>query len=1150
MNKRRIMIIAGLLFFALIARFGVNEVHAAMNLDGIFYQNLINWVPYCYSHALVDNITINEYNSGTNGKKLEKLFLPDWKPSDTPKPQNGSLTFYIPSLDIGNNKISAESPHDHGRAINCYAAFGGDGNTLGDIGSLPGRMVGLLEKYNVDMNNAQETLERMGYEVDSGTIARSTEGYCYTVYVEYNTAQPVNVGSMCKNDEDYDLGTDSTLVFSGGSNRNYIVSAGVYGRFLGSEKRLAISVKNTAVTLADISSVAYFGLGKPTVGFYQLQGQISGYVEVTRSSNVGFASDNQRLKKSNNYDVVVNKISNGTASIKDFTSADMYNLYIEYLKKNYGFTGVGSECVEQKPSILVDTNAHEYYIWSSGQWCLAGLNPNLVDKRADMTVFWGGDKKKLSHVVHTLPDLINLMGDLDYNDGDFDSVATIMEEDEYSGEKKATCKNSAGAKSLGWIVCPILEWVSDAVDDIYTDFVEPNLQLKPMLFGNVREEGGGEQYSGTYEAWTQFRDFANIVFIVLFLVVIFSQLTGVGIDNYGIKKIMPKLIVVAILINLSYVICMVLVDVSNIVGSGIQSIFNNLGKDISSLSFGISGGQYGDSNYTMQGNAVTAVAILGAIGVAGAILANPAILLSLLVSAIGILISIFFLFVLLAAREAAVIVLVVLSPLAFVCYMLPNTKKMFDRWWKLFEGLLLVYPIAGLMVGGGNYVSKLLMATGFADENQGGSFVTAFTAMMVGILPIFFIPMVLKGSFAAMGKVGGMLSGLGQSVSKRATSGLRSSERFQHAQKTGLERRDRLAAQRRAGGYVDANGQFHERGLRSRFARTGLGRIMGADVAMGRARDSYVKTQISREDARANLGTDIANYQLQQAANARTQNEAAAAVGVPELTADLAEARARSSRRAQELKGYTDQYANLTRSAMGGELQAAVNAYNNNRSEANMTRLQAALQTAESRGMNKEMLASMGGLQLSASNSNDAEILNQMAGSNDKVIGQFGKQMAKPDNATETLSMNDFAAGTGGVKMSEAFASKGTDALVGANDDTLEYIKNHGGNVSSDMLMKAASSTSDLKELRHINDMLGTKDADSINITGSQLAKIDNSTLQILASKVTKGSRLQQAFVDASNDIRKSPELLNNLNKENRKMINTIRRGAGVHLNI
>ena len=61
-----------------------------------------------------------------------------------------------------------------------------------------------------------------------------------------------------------------------------------------------------------------------------------------------------------------------------------------------------------------------------------------------------------------------------------------------------------------------------------------------------------------YEGWNTFRDIANVIFVILLMVVIFSQLTGVGIDNYGIKKILPKLIIAAILINLSYLICLIL----------------------------------------------------------------------------------------------------------------------------------------------------------------------------------------------------------------------------------------------------------------------------------------------------------------------------------------------------------------------------------------------------------------------------------------------------------------------------------------------------------------------------------------------------------------------------------------------------------------
>ena len=71
------------------------------------------------------------------------------------------------------------------------------------------------------------------------------------------------------------------------------------------------------------------------------------------------------------------------------------------------------------------------------------------------------------------------------------------------------------------------------------------------------------------------------LFIILLLVVIFSQITGVGIDNYGIKKILPKLIIAAILINLSYWICVAFVDLSNILGNSFQAMFNGLGANIS-----------------------------------------------------------------------------------------------------------------------------------------------------------------------------------------------------------------------------------------------------------------------------------------------------------------------------------------------------------------------------------------------------------------------------------------------------------------------------------------------------------------------------------------------------------------------------------------
>ena len=338
--------------------------------------------------------------------------------------------------------------------------------------------------------------------------------------------------------------------------------------------------------------------------------------------------------------------------------------------------------------------------------------------------------------------------------------ADVGDEGEGEGEV-STCASAGGAGSLGWIVCPVLEWLGDVSEGIYNEYVEPALQVSPKLF----TEGD----DATLKAWNTFRDIANVIFVIVLLIVIFSQLTGVGIDNYGIKKILPKLVVMAVLVNLSYALCILAVDVSNILGNGFQSMFNGMSQQLSSSvpqQYTITTDQ-GTSEPIDAGaiTGLTGVGILGMIVVAGvAIWASPAILISLLVAAIGIAVSIFFLFILLSAREAAILVMVIMSPLAVVMYVLPNTKNLFDRWLKMFEGLLFVYPICGLLVGAGGYVSRLLIVTGATS----GDFIWSFMAMVVSIVPIFFIPTVLKGAFSAMGKMGGTLAGLGASAAAGA----------------------------------------------------------------------------------------------------------------------------------------------------------------------------------------------------------------------------------------------------------------------------------------------------------------------------------------------------------------------------------------------
>jgi hypothetical protein len=112
---------------------------------------------------------------------------------------------------------------------------------------------------------------------------------------------------------------------------------------------------------------------------------------------------------------------------------------------------------------------------------------------------------------------------------------------------------------------------------------------------------------------------------------------------------------------------------------------------------------------------------------------------------------------LLGARKAGIVVLTVISPLAVLAYMLPNTKKFYDRWWNLFLGFLIVYPVASLMMGAGDFVSRILLSSS-------SGFVTWVTAILVGITPIFFIPKIIKSSFNGMGKLGAKVAGFGKTL--------------------------------------------------------------------------------------------------------------------------------------------------------------------------------------------------------------------------------------------------------------------------------------------------------------------------------------------------------------------------------------------------
>lgn len=319
------------------------------------------------------------------------------------------------------------------------------------------------------------------------------------------------------------------------------------------------------------------------------------------------------------------------------------------------------------------------------------------------------------------------------------------EEDGAKGEM-SVCFQNAGA--LGWMICPLIYALRDAAQGIFSGFIDPLLRVHDSIIGELTKN---DNTSTMYQAWSLFRNIGNILFVIALLFVIFSQVTGIGIDNYGIKRILPKLIITAIIVNFSYIICGLLVDLSNIIGDSIKNIFE-------SVKF-----TAGDKPSDGLGPAGIITAIVAAIGGGAAVFAGGAAglsiiagggLLTILVPILTFLASAviagFFAMLMLGVRQALVIIMIVISPIAFVLYAIPNTNPLFKKWFTLFRGLLTLYPVYCFMVGAGYMASKLIIM----GSNE---FYLQLVAGLISIAPYFAVPTMtknaMKGFDAAIGGV-------------------------------------------------------------------------------------------------------------------------------------------------------------------------------------------------------------------------------------------------------------------------------------------------------------------------------------------------------------------------------------------------------------
>lgn len=352
--------------------------------------------------------------------------------------------------------------------------------------------------------------------------------------------------------------------------------------------------------------------------------------------------------------------------------------------------------------------------------------------------------------------------------------------------------------------------------------------------------------SPAFFIWLELLKYANVGLVVFLLVVVFSQLTGRGIDNYGIKKILPKLITAAILINISFVVCQLAVDTSNIIGNGVVQ----LARDIKDRVMELSGWDYLELTF---GGIFTllfagAGAAGAAVGIAAAALTSPIWWIPLLIVAIAGLIAFLMFWLMLAGRQLLAVILVAVSPIAMLCYALPNTNKIFKKWVDLFKGVLVVYPICGAMYG----VSILMKI--IAYQAEGMHILMVMVAMLMTFLPLYAAPMLIKKSLAAFSTIGGMLSGVGSLVKSGTKKG------FEGYNKTEMAKnRERAALQRRAENNIRANEAIRrarEEGVKASRRDRIRNMLAGGDRGIARSQALIDKYRTEDVDAEAALMRD------------------------------------------------------------------------------------------------------------------------------------------------------------------------------------------------------------------------------------------------------------------------------------------------------
>lgn len=330
------------------------------------------------------------------------------------------------------------------------------------------------------------------------------------------------------------------------------------------------------------------------------------------------------------------------------------------------------------------------------------------------------------------------------------------------------CDQKAGA--LGFILCPFQKSLLESIQTIIGmqqvgEVNQDAILIKLLIVDPLDASKNQELKDGVNKVV----GFANSIYILLFIVIILASATSIGLDNYTIKKALPRLIVAIILTQFSFLICALAIDLGNILGFYLPKLFGTMTRGntlLDSMSFLL---LVGDGNKGLQ-------FLLGG----GAFLVT-------VILAIVILVVLLIAIAYMIARILILYILVLLAPLAFASMVLPGTQGLFKSWAKNFIKLILVFPLITSFLTFAGVISTLLITssstwtplpvqTGVGDPGSGipnysdpdyvpikdvriDNPIMFLAGSLIPAIALCFIPKMFKMSGDIMAKTGGVAAG-------------------------------------------------------------------------------------------------------------------------------------------------------------------------------------------------------------------------------------------------------------------------------------------------------------------------------------------------------------------------------------------------------